>query len=147
MGCTYEQYVVVGVRLSELFQVEHHQTSVTKYNQDTGVPYQQPVTVLKFLWRGQEIPEPDEYYPEEFVTNLAPGMDVYSSGESARNHRGKGWNQYDFRQFIVGVAVAKTGESGGVDGIEPEALEAAKQTVKDALGMEPQLYLVSYISC
>jgi len=136
MGCSYRSYAVVGVPFASLYEERKQKKHVTKYNEDTGKPYQQEVIEISFFWCGKEIEEECDYM-EGFVKKMC-GLEVYDAGSG--NDGG-----------TVGLCLAKP-EPGDVQAIDGLTLSKAFLEVKEKLQKSGyngnvQLYIISYISC
>ncbi len=149
MGVDYSATMVVGVKLDELFRVERENVQVTKYDPDTGAPYQTPVVKETCTWCGKPITMPDDL--ETLVKDMS-GLEIYSTGEPSHPYRYKGgWNGYDLGEFVVGRSIAN------VDNAEiatAERVEVDKQfaDVKQKLERsgykgQVQIHLVLHVSC
>jgi len=149
MGADYHAVTFVGVKLSDLFRIEHRQEEVTKYNPDTGAPYQQKVMKDRFFWCDQEIPEPAGDL-EEMVKHLC-GLELTDTGESARIWNKKGWERYALDNHVVGRMLASC-EGGQTVGSDVGAFEKYLQEVKEKLRKcgykgQLQIHLVHSVNC
>jgi hypothetical protein len=149
VGADFHAVTFVGVRLSDVFRVEPYQDQVTKYNPDTGAPYQQTVTKERFFWCDQEIAEPAGDF-EDMVRNLC-GLEITDTGESARTYGKKGWAAYALDNYVVGRLLSSC-EPGDTVASDVSAFEKFHQEVKEKLRKcgykgQIQLHLVHSVNC
>ena len=57
MSLRYNSRIIVGIALKEVYQIEVIDTTKTKYNEDTGKPYETPVKVLRSSFSGIKLPD------------------------------------------------------------------------------------------
>lgn len=57
-------YLILGVRVADVVTSEMVAGSVTKYNEDTGAPYQKEVTKRAWRFCGREVAGPEGYDPD-----------------------------------------------------------------------------------
>ncbi len=105
---------------------------VTKYNPDTGVPYQVAVNEKHYYWCDNEIDKPG--YLEDFVKAKC-GLDWHSSG----------YGEVD----CVGTEIAKA-DPGDVASVKSDKLSQVLADVKEKLRAsgykgDVELLIVSYV--
>lgn len=105
MGVTFRTYVVAGVISTDAIKIYATNQTVTKYDEDTGEPYQKevagPPTVKLF---GVPVVGADaRYSPEDVLLasrpgslRLPPGLEVFGTGGDA-----------DERVHVIGVKIAR----------------------------------------
>jgi len=70
MGVSYSSNLCVGVKMSKVFEIKNKTVLKTKYNPDTGVPYESKLIEKELLFFGKVIEEPVKYYPGEWALQL-----------------------------------------------------------------------------
>src|SRR5579863_1961262 len=136
MSVSYHSSCVIGVRLEKLWTVKKEKTSVTKYNENTGQPYQQEVTKERHFWCDKEIEEPDDVY--DLVKEQCPGLDLHTSGEG--NDR------------IVGICLGQC-EPGDVKSLDGQTVSKTWTDVNERLKKSAntengvQLWVIAYVAC
>ncbi len=138
MSATVGVSLMIGVRLSDILRIEEYTEPKTKYNPDTGKPYEVQQQKTRLFIVDKEIEEPEATYPEEWVKDVLD-MDVAGTGDSAEVWKGKGWNQYKWDHFIVGVSLGfQTGSSNkhiisaNIQGEKKEDLAPINEAIKEA---------------
>lgn len=116
MSVDYDASLMIGVALDDLYTVKKEKSQVTKYNQDTGKPYQQDVFTERYFWCGKEVEEIDD--PYAFVEKL--GLDITSSGG------------YSDNKYIVGKCLASA-DPGEIDEVTLSEFQQEFQEVKKKL--------------
>lgn len=97
MGVNYETKVVIGVRTDKLLHSVKEKTTVTKYNPDTGIPYQLDKYEDKFFWLGKEV---DRSVVDDIEDIIKPfGLDLYYAQEYEDNVIGKELNLLNPGEF------------------------------------------------
>lgn len=148
MSAYFAANVVVGIKVSEIYKEEFISAEVTKYNPDTGVPYQSKIVNKKFFLFGHEIAQPVEPHPDEWKALRIPGLKIYSIGGCRKD--------YDYDMFVFGISIAKSEDmnyGGCIEAITDievtykrffEAIEPLMKAMKTVI--VPSLYLVTYVS-
>lgn len=160
MGALVKAYVVVGVRLSDVFRTEVVKEKARKYDPDTGEPRTVEVARRRFYLFEREIEEPQETDPENW--GLLAGLSHYQRSPCWGSPADNPWDRLD-PDSVVGVPVAETDNlacCGEVLPIPPDAGQAAAQKAAAALlgamrkvgsaaGTFPdiRMFLVGYAGC
>jgi hypothetical protein len=131
MSVSHCSYVVVGVPFKDVYETKKTKKLVTKYNVDTGKPYQMPIDDWHFFWAGKEITEECDYQ-EDFVKKMC-GLDIISSNDEGS---------------VIGLEIAQA-ESNKVIEIEPKIIQEAILSVSEKLKAsgyhgDVKVYLVSW---
>lgn len=162
MSVSYTATLVCGLRLSDVVRIDHLKSTVTKYNPDTGVPYQTAVEEYKAFLFGAAF-DPVEPCPSEWGKSLG-GLEAFSTGESSRRYKPDPgpFGSYALDEWVVGVEVGDANLRhanlrkraygfGSIEVINNLDLDVARGKVKEILGgfgvsKEPALFLVKYCS-
>lgn len=139
MGISVDAYLVAGVRLSDLVQKVRESSSVTKYDPDTGKPYEKAVEVKK-VKIGDTTHEQLDEYPEGLI-KWPKGLEFLDSGDIG------GRNNWD--NTIVGVKVAEADERDPVKPVDKVVTRDAASKARMLLAKvgfkdEVHLYLIQY---
>ncbi len=159
MGVSYSTYVVAGVLARDVISVQKKTKKETKYDPDTGTPYEKETTEFVPLLFGQEEPglNPSPYeweYLKRKDTGARRflGLKVFSTGgEQDTGRAGNPYSAYDYADYVIGVRVNKKQEPMSVFELSfaDAALVLAQvgNTVKD-LGYhgEVKLFVISHVS-
>lgn len=142
MGASFSSSLIAGVRVGDIYKVENVGSEVTKYNPDTGKPYQTKVVTKKHLLCGKEI-EAKEDGPPEWLPKMS-GLDVSSTGNSA-------YEDKTYSEFVVGVQLGVAGgyRNDSVLGFPAEKIANALAEAKEKLAKlgyngKVELFLVHY---
>lgn len=138
MGVSYSSKIVVGVRLSSI--LEHVDSFKTKYNPDTGEPYQVPIKRYKLL--GKEM----DSLPSSEEDEELNGLQLHSIGyisDTLENGR--------IDQAILGIKAGEADFYNNFREVSESALTQAKAKVSDLLAehhpdVEPQFYIIQHSS-
>jgi hypothetical protein len=139
MGISVSAYLVAGVRLSDLARKVTETSTVTKYNQDTGKPYDTEIVVTK-IKIGNKTFDQEAGYPEDLI-KWPKGLSFVTTGDI-----GEG----DWDSVVVGVKVAEADDYEWpavvvTDEKIDEAKEKAKNLLEKVGWTDPVgLYLVLY---
>ena len=101
MSTGYAAIVVYGMPFEKACRVETSEALVTKYDVDTGKPYQKPVTVKRYFFFGKEITGEDFFgFDYDFFEELEPEeLNKFCSGNPDYKRADE--------MSIVGVSVAE----------------------------------------
>ena len=176
MSATYETFVVAGVRVSDIFEVQKREKVENKFNRDTGKPETIVTAVYVPVLCGRDVPDllPD---PGECVycgagrpdTHFLRGLDVFSTGIDAKpdfprplpskTEPPNPYLGYKYDKFFVGVRLNKpvgairpyeTPQVFELRPTSPEVTAALKKAHEELrkLGFtsEPKLYVIKYLS-
>ena len=138
MGYSTTAYLVAGVPYNVYYEERSNSVQTTRYDQNTGVPFQKTVVLTQHLILGEEIPE----------------VQLYRYLETPKTVFGA-----EFRLFrrtcedgpvYFGICVSDV-EPGKDCSIEKDACDHALHTMKQFLSargisVEPKLYLILYES-
>jgi len=142
---SYDAYAVlfVGIRAEDAIKRETITDEVTKYNEDTGEPYQQKKSRTKMTLFGREVTDPQDLYVEEAwfalgLDNEVPGLQVCCPTSEPPSDQ------------LIGCSLARigTGEETSVHEATVGAVSNALAKVKKSLqalgysGPEPRVFLV-----
>ena len=134
MGADFSTKGVIGVRLEKLYTTKKETVKITKYNPDTGAPYQADSVTEHYFWCGEEIEEPNDIYD---LVRQKTGYDIHTSGEGDDN--------------IVGFLIADL-EAPDVASINGPTLSQKWTEVKERLikaGYKEngvQLHIIAYVA-
>lgn len=139
MGVSVSAHLVVGVRLSDLVQMVREESVVTKFDQDTGKPYDRTVEIKK-VKIGSTIHEQLADYPEDLI-KWPKGLALVKTGDIGRRN--------NFDNVVVGVEVVEADDEDPVQHVDEEDLRQAREKAKKFLKKvgwddEVSLYLVQY---
>jgi hypothetical protein len=123
MGVSVNATLVAGVRLSDLVSKVTETTTVTKYDQDTGKPYDKEIQVTK-IKIGDRTFDQEAEYPEDLI-KLPKGLDFETTGDIG----GRG----DWDNVVVGAKVAEADDDDPVVEVDLTALDKAINKATDLL--------------
>jgi len=104
---TVSSYLLVGVRLSDVFRVEEKTVEMIVYDPLTGLPYNKKSIEEKYYLFDKEIQKLIEKFPHywkyssESVEKLLEGLEIYFDGQSEE--------LLNYNNYIVGKEIAKCG--------------------------------------
>jgi len=133
--------VMIGMKFSKVYKVEEVTSEVTKYNEDTGVPYKKEVKTKKHYLFDVEMPEPEQLNPKNWrygrshiIWPLLQDFHIeYDECYAKRDFKEKE-NIYD--HFFIG-RVIKSEEDDNIISLEMEELKELPfliQRTKDVFG-------------
>ncbi len=117
MGVSHRSCVVIGVRVSDVLQVKVRTKTETKYDPDSGKPFEKTTDEWVATLFGQDRvglePNPDEWEHSKYAKRpsvLPEGLKVFDTGNDARPDyadRKAGGNPYvgyyDYTKHVIGV--------------------------------------------
>lgn len=119
MGVDYSANLLVGIEVKK--HLKHYQSTkqITKYNEDTGVPYQQSVVVNEYTlgtrrfteeeWHDFEPPSPFELLRSDYYDNHADFILGLSVGGTNSNRSGRCKpKQIELEEITTSIAKVKS---------------------------------------
>jgi hypothetical protein len=156
MGLDVSSSVVVGIRASDILRRERYQESITKYNENTGKPYQVHVNKEKYFIFDKEMPADFELHPDNLAQYLGYD-DPHTIGEGTyRYPRQEGYDAYNYDKVVIGEQLIN-GDSHRSQGdlikeIDTDSVAKLTKKVKENFAKhgykgEVKVYLVTNVSC
>ena len=133
MGVDYSASIVVGLLAEECIKTVDKSETITKYNEDTGEPYEKVIPYSETCLG--DIAFEDPYDLEQKCPGLEP---IYGGPECGVVAVGACVNSMDMN-YDLGVEEV---ENDKIDVLKKEVAEAFKKIGIDA---EPKVYLVGYV--
>jgi hypothetical protein len=137
--------VVVGFLLDQAVRVVQTTRAETKYNNDTGAPYQKEVVEKHLLLGNARLPDHPDDCPEEW--ELPDGLQVFACGDMSRSSGYPRKTVYRWHLMVLGVACAAADDAKSVVAVDLLEVSAALQQMQELrtkyqLLVEPALHLV-----
>ena len=137
MSRTFNSYAVVGVPLDRLLETKKVKKLITKYNEDTGEPYQLEAIETHYLWCDIEVEAPDDM--EDFVKKMCD-LGIYDTD-----------SYDDDNNPIVGIKLGCS-KPGRIVSVNKNDINKTWTDVKEKLqksgykNNDIQLHIIGYIS-
>lgn len=139
MSVSFGAYLFAGVKSDKLQRKEEVKTKVTKYNPDTGEPYEKVNVSYKHFIGNVEVEDSDLESMLHEVSKKVPGVKF-----------DYGYGHYEDKEYVIGLPIVKVRDPGAVP-VSLETINNFVDIVKTQLAKvgytgEVSLFQILYVS-